>query len=69
MTTERISAADQVLHAIRVYSERPYGPTRREIQGITGLPLGTIQEVVKRLADEGKIHYVEKVARSIRIKE
>lgn len=66
--TTKDEALEKVLAAIKSYESLPYGPTRRELAEITGIPLSIVQTLVTYLASEGRIHYTESIARSIRLK-
>jgi len=51
------------------YEEHTYGPSYRNLQEITGIPLGTVYAVCKNLRDGGRVSFDEGVARSIRVKK
>ena len=60
---------ESVINAIvSWYSEHTYGPSYRNLQEITGIPLGTVYAVCKELRDDGVVTYDEGVARTIRVK-
>jgi len=50
------------------YAEHTYGPSYRNLQELTGIPLGTVYAVCQSLRDDGRVSFDEGVARSIRLK-
>jgi DNA-binding IclR family transcriptional regulator len=43
-----------------------YGPSFRDIAAETGLPLGTVHRICRRLREQGQIDFHDQTARSLR---
>ena len=46
-----------------------YGPSLREISGLTQLSLGTVHSICKELRDRGILEYADNMSRTLRIKK
>lgn len=69
MPNRQLENEQLVLEAVASFDGLDYGPSRRDIAQLTGIGLGTVQGIVTRLAEAGKLRYTPGIARSIRIKE
>ena len=58
-----------ILKAIKKWNRsHKYGPSFRDLVEMTELSLGTVHGACRDIRDKRKIHYIDGVARTIRIK-
>lgn len=68
MGNKRLETDSDIVGAIvDLTAEMGYNPSFREVAERTCLPLGTLHELCRLLRDEGKVFFVDGVARSLRI--
>lgn len=68
MTNNRIETDESIIGAIQDWTaEHGYNPSFRDLAERTCLPLGTLHELCRLLREEGKVFFVDGVARSLRI--
>lgn len=68
MGNKRIETDSDIVGAILdLTAEMGYNPSFREVAERTCLPLGSLHELCRLLREEGKLNFVDNVARSLRV--
>jgi hypothetical protein len=68
-TNLRAEVDDAIVKAIDDWNKAAWGyaPSFRDLSAATSVPLGTIHRICRILREEGRISYVDRVSRSLRV--
>ena len=68
-TNKRVEVDEAIIKAIDDWNKAAWGyaPSFRDVAAVSGTPLGTTYRICKALREEGRISFVDKVSRSLRV--